>query len=61
VKVTTIETIRVPVQPNLMFLVLHDESGRVGLGESFFGAEAVEAYIHESVAPVILGLRDVTP
>ena len=60
-KVTSIETIRVPVQPNLLFVVLHGEAGGVGLGESFFGAEAVEAYIHESAAPVLLAMPDASP
>ena len=27
----------------------------IGLGETFFGAQAVEAYIHETVAPYLLG------
>ena len=30
--------------------------GLVGLGEAFFAAGAVEAYLHEHVAPVLLGL-----
>ena len=29
--------------------------GPVGLGETFFGAEAVEAYLHETAAPHLLG------
>src|SRR2546429_6865613 len=31
------------------------DDGPVGLGETFFGAQAVEAYIHESAAPYLLG------
>ena len=27
------------------------DEGLTGLGETFFGARAVEAYLHESVAP----------
>ncbi|WP_406053720.1 hypothetical protein [Kribbella sp. NBC_00889] len=55
------ETIRPRIQPNLMFLRLHTDDGRVGLGEAFFGARAVEAYIHESAAEVVLQAEDATP
>jgi L-alanine-DL-glutamate epimerase-like enolase superfamily enzyme len=40
---------------------VHTDSGLVGLGESFFGAGAAEAYIHESVAPILLGMNDPAP
>lgn len=60
-RITQLETIRVPMQPNLLFVVLHTDSGATGLGESFFGARAVEAYIHETVAPVLLSLESVSP
>ena len=33
----------------------------MGLGESFWGAEAVEAYLHSTAAPILAGLADVTP
>ena len=31
------------------------DDGSIGLGETFFGADAVAAYIHESAAPHLLG------
>lgn len=60
-RITAIETIRVPVQPNIVFVVLHGEDGLTGLGESFFGAQAVESYIHETAAPILLETRSHTP
>ncbi len=54
-KVTQIETIRVDEFPNILFTRVHTEDGLVGLGETFYGAKAVEAYIHETVAPYLLG------
>ena len=34
---------------------LHTDEGLVGLGETFMGAQAVEAYLHEWVAPRLKG------
>ena len=61
VKVTAVETIRPQIQPNLLFVRVHTDDGRIGLGEAFFGAQAVEAYIHESAADVVLQAADPTP
>jgi len=61
VKITAVETIRPGIQPNLLFVRLHTDDGRIGLGEAFFGARTVEAYIHESAAGVILQADDPTP
>ncbi|WP_433892655.1 mandelate racemase/muconate lactonizing enzyme family protein [Streptomyces sp. CA-111067] len=60
-KITAVETIRPRVQPNLLFVRLHTDDGRTGLGESFFGARTVEAYVHESAAEVVLRADDPTP
>lgn len=54
-KVTRIETIRLDEFPNLLFTRVHTDAGAVGLGETYYGARAVESYIHESVAPYLLG------
>ncbi|HEU0114400.1 MAG TPA: mandelate racemase/muconate lactonizing enzyme family protein, partial [Thermomicrobiales bacterium] len=54
-KVTGIETLRLGEFPNLLYVRVHTDEGVVGLGETFFGAQAVEAYLHESVAPYLLG------
>jgi galactonate dehydratase len=55
VKVSAVETLRLGEFPNLLWVRVHTDEGVTGLGETFFGAEAVEAYIHESVAPYLLG------
>jgi L-alanine-DL-glutamate epimerase-like enolase superfamily enzyme len=60
-RVTALETLRKATQPNLLLLRLRTEDGLVGLGESFFGARAVEAYLHETAAPVLLGADDASP
>lgn len=54
-KVTAVETIRLGEYPNLIWVLVHTDEGLTGLGETFFGARAVEAYIHESAAPYLLG------
>ena len=54
-KITALETIRNAEFPNLLWLHIHTDEGLSGLGETFFGAQAVEAYLHESVAPQLLG------
>lgn len=48
-------TIRSDEFPNLLFVQLRSSEGAVGLGETFFGPLAVEAYLHETVAPILLG------
>lgn len=53
--VTRIETIRLDEFPNILFARVGTDEGQIGLGETFYGARAVEAYIHESVAPYLLG------
>lgn len=54
-KITQLETIRLGEFPNILWVRLHTDQGLVGLGETFMGAEAVEAYLHEWAAPRILG------
>ena len=54
-KITALETICNAEFPNLLWLHIHTDEGISGLGETFFGAQAVEAYLHESVAPQLLG------
>jgi galactonate dehydratase len=55
VEITRLDTLRLEEFPNLLFVTVHTNEGLVGLGETFFGAQAVEAYLHESVAPYLLG------
>jgi L-alanine-DL-glutamate epimerase-like enolase superfamily enzyme len=54
-KISSLETLRLGEFPNLVWVRLHTDEGLVGLGETFMGAAAVEAYLHESVAPKLLG------
>ena len=54
-KVTKVETIRLDEFPNIIWIRIHTDEGLVGLGETFMGARAVEAYIHEWAAPKLLG------
>ena len=54
-KITQLETIRLGEFPNIIWVRLHTDEGLVGLGETFMGAEAVEAYLHEWAAPKLLG------
>ncbi len=60
-RIVKLETIRPRIQPNLLFVRLIADNGLVGLGEAFFGPKAVEAYIHETAAPVLLKLDDASP
>jgi galactonate dehydratase len=55
VKITAIETIRLEEFANLLWLRVHTDEGLVGFGETFFLAQTVEAYVHESIAPKLLG------
>jgi L-alanine-DL-glutamate epimerase-like enolase superfamily enzyme len=54
-KISAIETLRTAELPNILWVHLHTDEGLVGLGETFFGAETVETYIHEYVAPRLIG------
>lgn len=54
-KITALETVRVAAFPALLFLQVHTDDGVVGLGETCLGAKAVEAHIHEAIAPNLLG------
>jgi L-alanine-DL-glutamate epimerase-like enolase superfamily enzyme len=54
-KITALETVRVAEYPNLLWVHVHTDQGLVGLGETFYGPAAVEAYIHETAAPKLIG------
>ena len=54
-KITALETLRLGEFPNLIWVRLHTDEGLTGLGETFFGASAVEAYLHDAVAPRLIG------
>jgi L-alanine-DL-glutamate epimerase-like enolase superfamily enzyme len=50
-KLAKLETLRLAEFPNLLWLRLHTDQGLMGLGETSFSAESIEAYLHEFVAP----------
>ncbi|MGI9481257.1 MAG: mandelate racemase/muconate lactonizing enzyme family protein [Hyphomicrobiales bacterium] len=54
-KITAIRTIRTDARPSVIWVEIDTENGLTGLGETWFGAGAVEADIHERIAPLILG------
>lgn len=53
--IQAIETLRLAEFPNLIWVIVEDADGTRGLGETFMGAETVETYVHETVAPKIIG------
>ena len=54
-KMTSIETFRVPEFSNVLWVHVHTDAGIIGLGETFYGAGAVEAHIHDTLAGRLLG------
>jgi galactonate dehydratase len=54
-KVQCLRTIRIAERPNLIWVEIETDEGLIGLGESFRGAQAVEAVIHEQIAPWLIG------
>ena len=54
-KITNVETVRLGEFPNIIWVRIHTDEGLTGLGETFMGAAAVEAYIHEWVGPKLIG------
>jgi len=54
-KITKIETVRTREFFNAIWVRIHTDSGVIGLGETFYGAGAVEAHIHETLAIRLLG------
>jgi len=54
-RITGIETLRVGEFSNVLWVRVHTDSGLVGLGETFYGAGAVEAHIHDTLAQRLIG------
>jgi galactonate dehydratase len=61
-KIVGLRTIRIAERANLIWVELATEDGLIGLGESFRGAQATEAAIHEQIAPWLIGrdARDIS-
>jgi galactonate dehydratase len=55
VKIIAIDTISLGEFPNLLWVEVRTDANVVGLGETFYGVAAVASYIHETVAPYLLG------
>ncbi len=54
-KIEGLETLRLGAYPNLLWVRVHTDEGISGLGETYFGAGAAEADVHERIAPLLLG------
>jgi galactonate dehydratase len=54
-KITRIETLQLQEFPHLLWLQVHADNGLVGTGETFWAPGPVAAYIHDNVAPYLLG------
>jgi L-alanine-DL-glutamate epimerase-like enolase superfamily enzyme len=54
-KITAVETVQVTEFSNMVWLRVETDQGLVGLGETFRNADAVVAYVHETVGPYLLG------
>src|SRR6266516_3847833 len=54
-KITSIETLRTAEFANVLWVRVHTDTGIVGLGETFYGAGAVEAHIHDTLASRLIG------
>ena len=54
-KITSIETLRTEEFSNVLWVRVGTDAGIIGLGETFYGAGAVEAHIHDTLAQRLLG------
>jgi galactonate dehydratase len=54
-KITRIESLRTDEFSNVLWVRVHTDAGIVGLGETFYGAGAVEAHIHDTLSVRLLG------
>jgi galactonate dehydratase len=55
VKITAIETLRTEEFANVLWVRVHTDAGIIGLGETFYGAGAVESHLHDTLAMRLLG------
>ena len=54
-RIVALETLSTAEFENILWLKVHTDEGIVGLGETFFMPRAVEAYVHETLAPKLIG------
>jgi L-alanine-DL-glutamate epimerase-like enolase superfamily enzyme len=55
--VSRLTTLRSASQPNMVWLLVETADGATGLGETYGSPGAVEAYVHDTAAPYLLGQR----
>lgn len=54
-KIVAFETLRFDEFAHQLWVRVHTDEGIVGLGETCLGIETVEAHVHETIAPHLLG------
>ncbi|MFN3613944.1 MAG: mandelate racemase/muconate lactonizing enzyme family protein [Rubrimonas sp.] len=54
-KITAVETLRLGEFPNIIWVLIRTDEGLTGLGETFMDAGAVEAHVHDTLAPRLIG------
>lgn len=59
-RIQAIHTITISDFPNLLWVEIETDEGLTGLGETYYGAESVAGYIHETAAPYLLGKEALT-
>lgn len=55
-EITEVTTVTSSEFPNLFHLLITSDEGQVGLGETFYAGNSVATYVHDVVAPLILGV-----
>lgn len=60
-KIVAVETILSAAYPNCVWVRIETDAGLTGLGETFRNPRATLAYIHETVAPYLLGQDPLQP
>lgn len=54
-KIVAIRTFRIEAHANVLWVHVETDEGITGLGETFYGAAAVEAHIHDTLTSRLLG------
>jgi L-alanine-DL-glutamate epimerase-like enolase superfamily enzyme len=54
-RITALETIRTTNHDNLVWVYVETDTGHRGLGETFFAPTVIETYVHDVLAPLLLG------
>lgn len=54
-RITALETLRTEEFANVIWVRVHTDAGIIGLGETFYGAGAVEAHLHDTLSLRLLG------